>query len=119
MATSVSTQHAGGEFVRQFRGKGKDQGQLRNPCGLAVNKEGHIFVAECGGHCVSLFTEEGTFLYRFGHEGKAVGEFNHPNYILITPDDLVHVTDEGNHCIQVFQQNGQFIRQFGNSIVKV
>ena len=115
----ISIYTAAGEFVRQFRGKGKDQDQLSSPCGVAVNKEGHIFVAENGGHCVSVFTEEGTFLYRFGHKGKAEGEFNYPNYILITPDDLVHVTDAGNDRIQVFQQNGQFIRQFGNGIVKV
>ena len=118
----ISIYTAAGKFVRQFGGKSKDQGHLRGPCGLAVNKEGHIFVAEngseWGGHCVSVFTEEGTFLYRFGHEGKAEGEFNYPHYILITPDDLVHVTDGGNHRIQVFQQNGQFIRQFGNGIVK-
>ena len=75
-------------------------------------------MAEFGGHCVSVFTEEGTFLYRFGHWGEAEGEFYYPTYILITPDDLVHVTD-GNHRIQVFQQNGQFIRQFGDGIVKV
>ena len=113
----ISIYTAAGEFVRQFGGgRGKDQGQLSNPFGLAVNKEGHIFV--CGGHCVSVFTEEGKFLYRFGHKGEAEGEFNHPTYILITPDDLVHVTDGGNDRIQVFQQNGQFIRQFGNGIVE-
>ena len=118
----ISIYTAAGEFVRQFggkgKGKGKDQGQLSGPFGLAVNKEGHIFVAECGGHCVSVFTEEGTFQYRFGHKGKAEGEFNCPGYILITPDDLVYVTDGGDNCLQVFQQNGQFIRQFGNGIVK-
>ena len=114
----ISIYTAAGEFVRQFRGKGKDEGQLSYPLGVAVNKEGHIFVVEWGGHCVSVFTEEGTFLYRFGHWGEAEGEFNHPTYILITPDDLVHVTDGNNDRIQVFQQNGQFIRQFGNGIVK-
>ena len=115
----ISIDTAAGEFVRQFRGKGKGQGQISNLFGVAVNKEGHIFVAEYWGHCVSVFTEEGTFLHRFGHKGKAEGEFNYPNYILIIPDDLVYVTDGDNHRIQVFQQNGQFIRQFGNGIVKV
>ena len=114
----ISIYTAAGDFVRQFRGKGKDRGQLSNPYGMAVNMEGHIFVTECGGDCVSVFTEEGTFLYRFGHKGEAKGEFKYPYYILITPDDLVHVTDGGNDCIQVFQQNGQFIRQFGKGIVK-
>ena len=113
----ISIYTAAGEFVRQFGGKGEDQGQLSNPCGVAVNKEGHIFVAEYGSHCVSVFTEEGTFLYRFGHECEVEGEFYFPRYILMTPDDLVYVTSD-NHCIQVFQQNGQFIRQFGNGIVK-
>ena len=115
----ISIYTAAGEFVRQFGGKGKGQGQLSNLFGVAVNKEGHIVVAEWGGHCVSVFTEEGTFLYRFGHEGEAEGEFFYPNYILITPDDLVYVTDGDNDRIQVFQQNGQFIRQFGNGIVMV
>ena len=112
----ISIYTAAGEFVRQFRGKGKNQGQLSKPCGLAVNKEGHIFVVEYWNHCVSVFTEEGTFLYRFGHKSKAEGEFSHPTFILITPDDLVYITDGDR--IQVFQQNGQFIRQFGNGIVK-
>ena len=111
----ISIYTAAGEFVRQFGGKGKGQGLLSNPFGVAVNKEGHIFV---GGHCVSVFTEEGTFLYRFGHKGEVEGEFYYPRYILITPDDLVYVTDGNNNRIQVFQQNGQFIRQFGNGIVK-
>ena len=114
----ISIYTAAGEFVRQFRGKGKDQGQISIPYGLTVNKEGHIFVADLGGNCVSVFIEEGTFLYRIGHKGKGEGEFNYPRYILITPDDLVYVTDGNNHRIQVFQQNGQFIRQFGNGIVK-
>ena len=114
----ISIYTVAGEFVRQFRGKSKDEGQLSYPLGVAVNKEGHIFVVEWGGHCVSVFTEEGTFLYRFGHKGKAKGKFKYPNCILITPDDLVHVTDGNNDRIQVFQQNGQFIRQFGNGIVK-
>ena len=105
-----------GELVRRFT-KGHDQ--LCGPVGLAVNKEGHIFVGERRGNCVSVFTEEGTFLYSFGHKGKAEGEFNDPARIHITPDDLVYVTDAGNDRIQVFQQNGQFIRQFGNGIVKV
>ena len=104
-----------GELVRQIT---KEHGQLCGPIGLAVNKEGHIFVGERRGNCVSVFTEEGTFLYSFGHRGKAEGEFNDPARIHITPDDLVYVTDGGNNCIQMFQQNGQFIRQFGNGIVK-
>ena len=114
----ISIYTAAGEFVRQFRGKGRDQGQLSYPFGLAVNKEGDIFVVEHWGHCVSVFTEEGRFLRSFGHKGEAEGEFYYPRYILITPDDLVYVTDRGNYRIQVFQQNGQFIRQFGNGIVE-
>ena len=115
----ISIYTAAGEFVRQFGGRGKDQGQLSKPFGLAVNKGGYIFVVESKGHCVSVFTEEGAFLYRFDHWGKAAGEFGFPRYILIAPDDLVYVTDRDNHRIQVFQQNGQFIRQFGNGILKV
>ena len=59
----ISIYTAAGEFVRQFGGKGKGQGQLSRPCGLAVNEGGYIFVAENLGHSVSVFTEEGAFLY--------------------------------------------------------
>ena len=59
---SKSTLHAIGQLVSLFRGQGSKQGQLSNPTGVAVNGEGHLFIAEHYNHKISVFTEDGQSL---------------------------------------------------------
>ena len=75
---SKSTLHAIGQLVSLFRGQGSKQGQLSNPTGVAVNGEGHLFIAEHYYHKISVFTEDGQFLRCFGSRGNGAGHFEFP-----------------------------------------
>ena len=101
-----------GELVKEF---GFDS--LKGPNGLAVNNQGHLFVAEMMGDRVSVYIENGEFQHSFGSEGSQPGEFDCPDQICIGQDGLVYISDWENKQIQVFQQNGQFIRQFGKNVL--
>ena len=69
--------------------------------GVAVNEEGHLFIAEYDNHRISVFTENGQFLRCFGSLGSGAGCFQLPWYLCISPNGLVYITDYSNHCIKI------------------
>ena len=110
----IAVYRPNGELFKEF---GSDR--LDGPEGLAVNNKGQLFVAELGGHRVSVYSENGEFQYSFGSKGSQPGEFKYSEQICIGQDGLVYVSDHGNNRIQVFHQNGHFVRQFGKDVVNV
>ena len=90
-------------------------GNLQRPWGIAVNSKGHIIVAECSGHFVSVLTPEGQKIRSFGSKGSAHGQFNQPCGVAVDRDDNIIVTDGGNHRIQKFTSEGKFLMTVGTS----
>ena len=45
----------------------------REPWGVTVNQRGEVIVAECGGHCVSVFSPSGKKLRTIGKCGSGQG----------------------------------------------
>ena len=110
----IAVYRPNGELVKEFRSD-----RLDGPEGLAVSNKGQLFVAELGGHRVSVYSENGEFQFSFGSKGSQPGEFKYSEQICIGQDGLVYVSDHGNNRIQVFHQNGHFVRQFGKGVVNV
>ena len=46
---------ANGEFVNAFGTFGEDEGCFKNPCGIAVTKEGNIIVVDSGNNRIQVF----------------------------------------------------------------
>ena len=90
-------------------------GNLQGAWGIAANSKGHIIVAECNGHCVSVFTPEGQKIRSFGSKGSAHGQFNAPRGVAVDGDDNIIVTDLNNHRIQKFTSEGKFLMTVGTS----
>ena len=86
---------------------------LRFPWGVAVNENGQIIVAECGGHCISIFGRDGEKIKTFGTQGSGRGQFYYPHGVAIDKDGNILVTDGQNHRIQKFTADGQFITPVG------
>ena len=107
----VYTPH--GELVREF---GSDE--LEGPTGLALNKQGQLFIVDRDIRDVFVYSEDGEFQYSFGSRGSDPGEFECPVCICIGQDGLVYVGAYENGCILVFQQDGQFIQQFGEDVLR-
>lgn len=61
-----------------FGSEGKAQGQLRNPYGIANDKEGNLIISEVGNHRVQIFTIGGVVLRMFGTRGPQPGQLDSP-----------------------------------------
>ena len=99
---------------------GDAQGFFNRPSGVAIARNGDIFVADGhGGDSnarVVKFSKTGKFLTAWGKQGSAAGEFDTPHAIAVDSHERVYVADRSNNRIQVFDAGGKFIadwRQFG------
>jgi DNA-binding beta-propeller fold protein YncE len=99
---------------------GDAPGFFNRPSGVAIARNGDIFVADGhGGDSnarVVKFSKSGKFLTAWGKKGSAPGEFDTPHAIAVDQHERVYVADRSNSRIQVFDATGKFIadwRQFG------
>jgi DNA-binding beta-propeller fold protein YncE len=76
------------------------------PKGVAIDSEGHYYVADGLWGVVQVFDSEGRLLYYFGKRGSAAGDFQLPAGVFIDRGDRVFVVDSFNRRIQVFQYVG-------------
>jgi DNA-binding beta-propeller fold protein YncE len=99
---------------------GDAPGFFNRPTGVAIARNGDIFVADGhGGDSnarVVKFSKTGRFVTAWGRKGAAPGEFDTPHAIAVDSQERVYVADRSNSRIQVFDANGTFIadwKQFG------
>ncbi|MGH7451680.1 MAG: hypothetical protein ACRENG_10070, partial [bacterium] len=79
----------GVEFVAQWGGEGSEPGKLKEPIGLALDGEGHLYVADAGNNRIQKFTTDGKFLLTWGMQGSAEGELDRPIHLSVSSDSLV------------------------------
>ena len=94
--------------ARTFGQHGTGKSQLNYPSGVDVNAQGHLYVANLGNNCVSIFRDDGTFIRTIGQ-----GKLQNPCDVLVHGSS-VFVADSSNHCIAVFSQEGELSYTFGS-----
>lgn len=92
---------------------------LKGPCGIAVNQNGEVMVAEGCADCISVFSLDGKKLRSFGQCGSALGDFACPCELDIDDDDNILVVDGSNRRIQKFTSDGKFLASAGSNGVGV
>ena len=65
----VSVFSSDGAHLRSFGKRGKNNGELNAPSGIAFDSLGNIAVADCNNHRVQVFDRNGKFLRKFGEYG--------------------------------------------------
>ncbi|MBL4759948.1 MAG: hypothetical protein JKY80_03730 [Mariprofundaceae bacterium] len=45
----------GGYFIKKWGGKGVEQGELSGPTGVAVDRDGNVYIADWGNHRIQRF----------------------------------------------------------------
>ena len=81
--------------------------------GLAITREGHLIVAECGKNCITIIDPtNGRKIRSFGQRGSGQVQFNYPYGVAVTQDGHIVVAD--NHGLQVLTAEGAFIATVGS-----
>ncbi|MDO8673004.1 MAG: TIGR03663 family protein [Dehalococcoidia bacterium] len=100
--------------------KGSAPGQLNEPKGVAVDRQGNIFVMDSLNRRIQKFDANGKFLAQVGSEGSGDGEFM-PNTggawgIAVDAEGFVYVADTWNHRIQKFDSDLRFVTKWGDNV---
>ncbi|HSF10031.1 MAG TPA: SMP-30/gluconolactonase/LRE family protein, partial [Nitrospirales bacterium] len=100
--------------VMQIGCEGVDDGEFKSPTGIAIDKDGNIYVGDTDNHSIQKFDRSGKFLARWGDEPDSTeGKFYYPRGIATSPEGDVYVADSGNNRIQKFDSEGNIINAWG------
>ena len=79
-----------------------------NPCGVAVDDSGDVYVVNKDNHCIQVFNKNGTVIRTIE------GDFSHP-YDVAIQGDMLYVTNHGSCCVVKVTTSGEFVSKFGAS----
>lgn len=86
---------------------------LQSPKGIAIGKNGKIYLCDTGNHRIVCLNGDGTIDKTWGKRGKSDGEFESPQGIALDSSGNVIIADTYNHRIQIFDSEGKFLKKFG------
>ena len=109
-----------GKFISKLgtgtQGSGK--GQLNSPRGIALDKNGRVFVSESGNARVSVFSADGTFSHHIRGVTSSKSTISSPWGLAFDNDGNLHVANYSLNLIKVFTPEGMFITQYGKDIIQ-
>jgi sugar lactone lactonase YvrE len=88
-------------------------GDFSKPTGLAVDREGNLYVADTMNNRIEVFDADGQFINTFGKAGDGQGYFARPKGVAIDGDGHVWVADGVQDRVQVFTKEGQLLIALG------
>jgi len=88
-----------------FGGPGAAEGKMNFPKGIAVDRDGFVYVADCNNCRVQVFSSTGELQRVIGSIGSIGGSFANPQGVHADAEGRLLVADTRNHRIQVFRGN--------------
>jgi streptogramin lyase len=85
------------------------------PVGLALDKQGNLYVAVYGGNTVQKYSPTGKLLAIWGTLGNKPGQFDHPVGVAVDAQGNIYVADQGNNRIQKLSPTGKLVAYWGSS----
>ncbi|XP_070537495.1 tripartite motif-containing protein 2-like [Ptychodera flava] len=89
--------------------------QLKNVCGVAVDRHDNVLVADSASNCIFVFQPDGELQQRIGKPGKGSDGIKGPTFLAVDKSGYVYVSDSENHRVTVYSSNGHFLRYFSIS----
>ncbi|MDI6891794.1 MAG: NHL repeat-containing protein [Actinomycetota bacterium] len=95
-------------------GYGDKPGELMGrPHGVAVDKDGNIYIADMENARILVFDKTAKFLFKFGERGTGEGQFLNPMGVAVAPNGRIYVTENNLSKVLIFNSKGKFIKEFG------
>jgi DNA-binding beta-propeller fold protein YncE len=88
-------------------------GDFGAPQGVALDKDGNVYVTDTLNNRVEIFDADGNFISLFGKHGDGPGYFARPKGIAVDSDGHIWVADEMEDRLQVFNREGQLLTYIG------
>jgi sugar lactone lactonase YvrE len=88
-------------------------GDFAAPQGVAVDKDGNLYVADTLNNRVEIFDADGAFISWFGKHGDGPGYFARPKGIAVDSDGHIWVADQMTDRLQAFNREGQLLTFIG------
>lgn len=95
-----------GAFRGQWGRQGEGPGEFSNAVGVAVARDGAVYVSDYDQDRVQQFDAEGRFVSQFGRSGSGRGQFNAPAGLAVDDGGFIYVADFYNHRIQKLRDDG-------------
>ena len=90
---------------------GMDKYRLKGPSGIAIDRDGYIWVSDTGNDRILKFSQDGKPVAEYGGPGSREGRFSSPRGIYISSKGIVYIADSGNGRIQILNKDGVFMGQ--------
>ncbi|HEY1470706.1 MAG TPA: SMP-30/gluconolactonase/LRE family protein [Candidatus Acidoferrum sp.] len=90
-----------------------EPGDFAKPTGVAVDREGNLYVADTWNNRIEIFDADGKLISTFGKEGDGPGYFGRPKGVAIDSDGHIWVADGIQDRVQVFNREGQLLIAIG------
>ncbi|MBC2840403.1 IPT/TIG domain-containing protein [Robiginitalea sp. SC105] len=112
----VTDEYPGNILAGSTRGSQDGQGsfaQFNLPAGVAIDKNGNVYVADAGNHRIRKITSNGLVstlagsAFGFADGQGVVAQFNAPNGLALDVDGNVYVADRYNHSIRKITPGGE------------
>ena len=87
------------QYSHIIGGAGRGNGKFQRVTGMAVDRKGFLYVADCTLHCIQKFKLSGEFISQFGSEADCSSPFG----LVLSQSEQLFVCDSSNDRIQVFQ----------------
>ncbi|MEX2113311.1 MAG: hypothetical protein WD845_09005 [Pirellulales bacterium] len=117
-----------GKPLREWGKFGKGDGEFDMPGGIAISRDGRVYVADQCNRRIQVFDTQGKFLGKWGQQGFQPGEFGgnpHPKAFFAGPTFLASdgegnlYTTEAPLCrVQKFDSAGKHLAAWGSSEAK-
>jgi sugar lactone lactonase YvrE len=98
--------------MERIIGLSKEPGVFRNARGLAVAKDGTIFIGDTGESQIEVYDANYKYLRTIGSLGFGKEQFQWIQSIHLDEDGRLYVMDRFLECMKVFNKEGVFIREF-------
>jgi sugar lactone lactonase YvrE len=95
--------------------RGQNGGPFNKPTGLAVGRDGELFVSDgYGNREVHRFASDGRLEKSWGRDGTGPGEFSIVHSVTVDGTDRVLICDRENNRVEVFDYDGGFVAEWTN-----
>ena len=85
---------------------GTGEGQFNNPCGVAVDHGGNVYIPDIGNHRVQKFTSNGTYITQFGSSQVNWS----PRAIAVDNAGTAYITNDSTNLIHGLSSDGTLFR---------